>query len=82
MINTNSQGRISMSKDLGNIITLDLNEMEDGYDGVSKQDYLWKILDDHSLDGDNIYEVRIIKMDIPKKTKELRRQLKLETKLN
>ena len=82
MINTNSQGRISMTKDLGNIITLDLNEMEDGYDGVSKQDYLWKILDDHDLDGDNIYEVRIIKMDIPKETKELRRQLKLETKLN
>ena len=71
-----------MSKDLGNIITLDLNEMEDGYDGVSKQDYLWKILDDHDPDGNNIYEVRIIKMDIPKETKELRRQLKLETKLN
>jgi hypothetical protein len=68
-----------MSKDLGNIITLDLNEMEDGYDGVSKQEYLWKFLDDP--DSDNIYEVRIIKMDIPKETKELRRELKA-SKLN
>jgi hypothetical protein len=69
-----------MSKDLGNIITLDLNEMEDGYDGVSKQEYLWKFLDDP--DSDNIYEVRIIKMDIPKESKELRGHLRLGTKLN
>ncbi len=44
-----------------NKITYDLNEMLDGYDGLTQTDYKWKIIDDPKGKHKYCYEVRIFR---------------------
>ncbi len=50
-----------MKKKKTNKITYDLNEMLDGYDGITKKDYKWKIVDDPKGKHKFCYEVRIFR---------------------
>ena len=42
-----------------NKLTIDLNKTEEGYNGITRQPYLWTIIDE----GKEMYEVQIIKLN-------------------
>ena len=44
-----------------NKITHDLNDMLDGYDGITGKDYKWKMIDDPKGNHKYCYEVRIFR---------------------
>ena len=41
-------------------LTIDLNKMEQGYDGIHQRDYQWQLIDSPKNDK-QVFEVRIIK---------------------
>ena len=45
-----------------NKLTINLDKTEQGYNGVTKQPYLWTIIDEG---GKDMYEVQIIKLNFP-----------------
>ncbi len=45
-------------------LTIDLDTMLDGYDGLTRTDYKWKIVDDPKNKSKFCYEVRILKHQI------------------
>jgi hypothetical protein len=51
-----------------NKLTIDLNKTEEGYNGITRQPYLWTIIDE----GKEMYEVQIIKLNFPSTKKDIR----------
>ena len=49
-------------------LTIDLNKTEEGYNGITRQPYLWTIIDE----GKEMYEVQIIKLNFPSTRKDIR----------
>ena len=52
-----------------NKLTINLDKTEQGYNGVTKQPYLWTIIDEG---GKDMYEVQIIKLNFPSTRKDIR----------
>ena len=52
-----------------NKLTINLDKMLQGHNGVTKQPYLWAILDEG---GKDMYEVQIIKLNFPSTRKDIR----------
>ena len=50
-----------------NKLTIDLNKTEEGYNGITRQPYLWTIIDE----GKEMYEVQIIKLNFPSTKKDI-----------
>ncbi len=50
-------------------LTIDLNKTEEGYNGITRQPYLWTIIDE----GKEMYEVQIIKLNFPLTKKDIRK---------
>ena len=42
-------------------LTIDLEKMNDGWDGITQKDYLWQIIDDPNNSSKYCYEFRVIK---------------------
>ena len=52
-----------------NKLTINLDKMKKGWNGVTQQDYLWTIVDE---DKNNMYEIQIIKLNFPSTLKAIR----------
>ena len=52
-----------------NKLTINLDKMKKGYNGVTDRDYLWTIVDE---DKNNMYEIQIIKLNFPSTLKDIR----------
>ena len=52
-----------------NKLTINLDKTKQGYNGVTKQPYLWTIIDEG---GKDMYEVQIIKLNFPSTRKDIR----------
>ena len=52
-----------------NKLTINLDKMKKGYNGVTDRDYLWTIVDE---DKNNMYEIQIIKFNFPSTLKDIR----------
>ena len=52
-----------------NKLTINLDKMTWGHNGVTKQPYLWTIIDEG---GKDMYEVQIIKLNFPSTRKDIR----------
>ena len=52
-----------------NKLTINLDKMKKGWNGVTQQDYLWTIVDE---DKNNMYEIQIIKFNFPSTLKDIR----------
>ena len=52
-----------------NKLTINLDKTEQGYNGRTKQPYLWTIIDEG---GKDMYEVQIIKLNFPSTRKDIR----------
>ena len=52
-----------------NKLTINLDKTEQGYNGMTKQPYLWTIIDEG---GKDMYEVQIIKLNFPSTRKDIR----------
>ena len=52
-----------------NKLTIDLNKTEEGYNGITRQPYLWTIIDE----GKEMYEVQNIKLNFPSTKKDIRK---------
>ena len=53
-----------------NKLTINLDKMTWGHNGVTKQPYLWTIIDEG---GKDMYEVQIIKLNFPSTKKDIRK---------
>ena len=51
-------------------ITINLDDMKPGYNGLTKRDYLWTILDDKK--GNACYEIQLTKLEFPSSIKAVR----------
>ena len=51
-----------------NKITINLDKMLEGHNGVTKRPYLWAILDE----GKDMYEVQITRLNFPSTIKDIR----------
>ena len=51
-------------------ITINLDEMKPGFNGLLQRDYLWTILDDKK--GNACYEIQLTKLEFPSSIKAVR----------
>ena len=54
---------------MNNKLTINLDKMKQGHNGVTGRPYLWTIVDE---DKNNMYEVQIIKLNFPSSIKDIR----------
>ena len=52
-----------------NKLTINLDKMKKGYNGLTYRDYLWTVVDEGKKD---MYEIQIIKYDFPSTLKDIR----------